>query len=112
VHQSLLIAFILHEYFELAEIARFPVAQIGFLNHGGSNNPPTQFGPVCESDALDSVRRLPEKAACSWFLCSLGGGLGNARMSRAPSIFLIRQCRKSGSDRVIRQIVAENGEFT
>jgi hypothetical protein len=51
VHQSLPIAFILHEYLELSEIASLPVAQIGFLNRGGTDNPPTQFGPVCESDA-------------------------------------------------------------
>jgi hypothetical protein len=51
VHQSLPIAFVLREHSELSEIARFPVAQISLLNYGGSNNPSTQFGPICESDA-------------------------------------------------------------
>jgi hypothetical protein len=51
VHRSLFVAFVLREYSQLPEIACFPVGQIGFLNHGGTDNPPTQFGPVCESDA-------------------------------------------------------------
>jgi len=85
VHQSLPIAFILHEYFELPEIARFPVAQIGFLDHGGSDNPPTQFGPVCESDAdienafLECmVSPMHDLAMDTWVLLAVDNSRGDS----------------------------------
>jgi hypothetical protein len=46
VHQSLPIAFVLREDFEQSEIARFPVAQIGFLNHYGRADSPAELGFV------------------------------------------------------------------
>jgi hypothetical protein len=44
------IAFALRKYRKLFEISRFPVAQVGFLDHQRRADSPTQLGLVRESD--------------------------------------------------------------